>query len=81
MLTGLHVHSDAAQFVVKTVPGLLLSLPKLQSQFSSGPKTKVLVETLAKVGADPEEYTLLILNEQVRCREVQCECMSCEKPT
>lgn len=37
----------------------------LQSQFESGPKTKTLVETLAKVGADPEEYTLLILNEQV----------------
>jgi hypothetical protein len=36
-----------------------------QSQFEDGPKTKTLVETLAKVGADPEEYTLLILNEQV----------------
>jgi hypothetical protein len=37
----------------------------VQSQFEAGPKTKTLVDTLAKVGADPEEYTLLIMNEQV----------------
>jgi hypothetical protein len=47
---------------------VLTWLPKLsavQSQFEDGPKTKTLVDTLAKVGADPEEYTLLIMNEQV----------------
>lgn len=42
-----------------------------QSQFEDGPKTKTLVETLAKVGADPEEYTLLILNEQVSVSSVR----------
>lgn len=44
--------------------GSIVTVRDLKSQFTAGPKTRTLVDTLAKLGAAPEEYTLLILNEQ-----------------
>lgn len=48
------LHSAASSTVV---------VSNLGEPFASGPKTKTMVETLATVGASPEEYTLLVLNE------------------
>jgi large subunit ribosomal protein L4 len=42
----------------------IITVRDLASQFTAGPKTRTLVDTLAKLGASPEEHTLLILNEQ-----------------
>jgi large subunit ribosomal protein L4 len=55
----------ALSTALHSAAGSTVTVRSLKSQFEDGPKTKTLVETLAKVGADPEEYTLLILNEQV----------------
>lgn len=48
---------------LQSAAGSTVIVSNFAEPFASGPKTKTMVDTLATVGASPEEHTLLVLNE------------------